>query len=217
MKWTLAWRRRTGSGNTASGTARLLTLTSGSGAEPGSGGVLMFARADDGCRKRRMRLADTRMAPSGGGALRPRRAPTSVRTQAPEAGRSASAIRPRVVVADDDGRFLEGMACLLMDRGAVVRKVADPADIIPTLASFRPHVLILDVWFARKRVGIESIISDVAVNRPEVRVLVAAPDPDCHALRIRHARVWGAVGVLDKRTVLAGDVLWRAVSRWTPR
>jgi len=120
--------------------------------------------------------------------------------------------RLRVMIAEDNGWLLEGMADILSFRGAAVRKVADPGDILRMLSGFRPHVLVLADWFARKRVGLEAVIPDVASRFPGVRVIVTVVDPSHGAPGVREARVWGAAGILPKDSVLAGDWLRRAVA-----
>ena len=60
-----------------------------------------------------------------------------------------SAESKRVLVADDNRDWADGLAILLTDEGFSVRTVYDGRDAIEAAREFQPHVVILDVWMPR--------------------------------------------------------------------
>jgi DNA-binding response OmpR family regulator len=60
-----------------------------------------------------------------------------------------SAENKRVLIADDNRDWADGLAILLADQGFSVRAAYDGRDAIEAAREFQPHVVILDVWMPR--------------------------------------------------------------------
>jgi CheY-like chemotaxis protein len=52
----------------------------------------------------------------------------------------------RILVADDNRDWADGLALLLADQGYSVRAAYDGREALQEARSFRPHAVILDVW-----------------------------------------------------------------------
>jgi CheY-like chemotaxis protein len=81
---------------------------------------------------------------SGAAARRGSRAPATV-DQAAVFGSENT----RVLVADDNRDWADGLAVLLAGEGYSVRTAYDGRDAIEAARKFQPHVVILDVWMPR--------------------------------------------------------------------
>ena len=55
----------------------------------------------------------------------------------------------RVLIADDNRDWADGLAILLADQGYSVRAAYDGRDAIEAAREFQPHIVILDVWMPR--------------------------------------------------------------------
>jgi CheY-like chemotaxis protein len=55
----------------------------------------------------------------------------------------------RVLIADDNQDWADGLAILLAEQGYGVRTAYDGRDAIEAAREFQPHVVILDIWMPR--------------------------------------------------------------------
>ncbi|MCP4695968.1 MAG: response regulator [Gammaproteobacteria bacterium] len=109
--------------------------------------------------------------------------------------------RIRVLVADDEKTVCEELeGILLMDRtrNFEVEMVLEADNILPSVGRFKPHVVLLDNFFAEAELGIDKILPQIKGFMPEVRVIIITSKRGGQTRPIVRALGWQADDFLDK-------------------
>lgn len=107
----------------------------------------------------------------------------------------------KVLVVDDEAKFLRFITEILIGAGYDVRCVADPLTVIPLVEEFRPDLVILDITMPGK--DVIQVAEVLKARRIPCMFLTGMPAN----LGMRSAREAGGMAYLEK-PVTSSKLLW---------